>query len=95
MNRVDVGDFGGADHLRDVQVTFARSGRPDAHGLIGKAHVQRIPVRLGVNSDGGDAQLLAGIDHAQGDFTTIGNEDFSKHLSEGCVFRLLFLFDGP
>ena len=41
--------------------------------------MQRIPVGLGVDSDRGDAQFLARVDHAQGDFTTVGDEDFSKH----------------
>ncbi len=79
MDRVHVGDFGGADHLRDIQVAFAGARRPDAHGFVGEAHVQRVAVRLRVNRDRGDAQLLARIDHAQGDFTAIGYEDFSKH----------------
>ena len=83
MDRVDVGDFGGADHLRDVQVAFARAGRPDAHGFVGKAHVQRIAVRLGIDRDRGDAQFLARIDHAQGDLTAIGYKDFSKHFLSG------------
>src|SRR6266853_887367 len=80
MYRIDVSNFRGADYLRDVQVTLTRPRRPDADGFIGEAHVQRIPVRFGVNRDGGDSQFLARINHAQGDFTTIGNEDFSKHL---------------
>ena len=79
MDRVDVGDFRGADHLRDVQVAFARARRPDAHGFIRKAHVQRVAVGFGIDRDRGDAQFLARIDHAQGDFTAIGDQDFSKH----------------
>ena len=79
MNGVDVGDFGGADHLWNVQVTLARTRRPNAHGFIRKAHVQRVAVRLGIDRDRGDTQFLARIDHAQGDLTAIGYEDFSKH----------------
>ena len=44
MNGVHVGDFRRADHLRNVQITFAAARRPDAHGFIRKAHVQRIAV---------------------------------------------------
>ena len=79
MDRFDVRDFGRADDLRDVQVTFARSRRPDANGFIGESHVERVPVGFGIDRDRGNAQFLARIDDAQGDFTAIGNEDFSKH----------------
>ena len=97
MNRIDVGNLGGADHLWNVQVTFARSWRPYTHRLIGEAHVQRVPVRLGVDGNRGDAELLARIDDAQGDFTTIGNEDFSKHFRpvEPKTRRLLLFARGP
>ena len=72
MNGVHVGDFRGADHLRDVQVTLAAAGRPDANGLIRKAHVQRIAIRFGIDSDGGNTQFFARADDAQRDFPAIG-----------------------
>ena len=40
MDGVHIGNFRGADHLRNVQVALAAARRPDANGLIGKAHVQ-------------------------------------------------------
>ncbi len=51
MDRVDVGDFRRADHLRNIQIALAAARRPDANGLIGKAHMQGIAVRLGINGD--------------------------------------------
>jgi hypothetical protein len=79
MNGVHVGDLGGADHLGDVQVAFGAARRADAHRLVGKAHMQRVAIRLGIDGDGGDAQFLAGADDAQGDFAAVGNQDFAKH----------------
>ena len=33
----------------------------------------------GMHGDGGDAELLAGAQHPQGDFAAIGYEDFIEH----------------
>jgi len=59
VNGVDVGDFRGADHLRDVQVTFCAAGRTDADRFIGKADVQGVAVGLGIDGHGGNAEFLA------------------------------------
>ena len=73
MDRVDVGDFGGADHRGNVEVAFVQARRADADGLIGKADVQRVAIGLAVDGDGLDAELLAGADDAQGNFPAIRN----------------------
>ena len=44
MNRFGVGDFGGADHRRNIQIAARALGRADADGLIGKARVQAVAV---------------------------------------------------
>jgi hypothetical protein len=36
-------------------------------------------VGFGIDRDGADAEVLAGRNDPQGDFTTIGDKDFSKH----------------
>ncbi len=71
VNRFGVGDFGGADETRDIQITFATRARPDAHGFIGKAHVQRIGISYRVNRDGFDTQLFASPNDAQGNFAAV------------------------
>ena len=73
MDGIDVGDLGGADHRRNVEVAVGKPRRPDADGFVGKAHVQRIAVGLAVNGDGLDAQFLAGANDAQGDLTAVRN----------------------
>jgi hypothetical protein len=79
MNGVHVGDFRGADYVGDVQITFAAARRPDAHGFIGKAHVQRIPVGLRIDGDRLDSQLLARADDPQGDLAAVGYQNFVEH----------------
>src|SRR5258708_11459720 len=79
MDRIYVRDFSRADHSRNVQVTQRELGRPDADRLVGEAHRQRVAVRLAINGDGADAQLLARADDAQGDLSAIGNQDFLEH----------------
>ena len=75
VDGVDVGDLGGRDDAILAQVRIlARSG-PDADGLVGELHVQRLLVGLGIDRDGLDAQLPARADDAKGDFAAIGDED--------------------
>ncbi len=79
MNGVNVRDFGGTDHLRNIQVAVAGARRADADGFIGEAHVERIAVGFGIDRDGLDAQFPARGHDAQGNFTAIGDQNFSKH----------------
>jgi hypothetical protein len=81
MNRVDVGNLGGADHRWNIQVAARTLGRPDADGLVGKTHVQAVAIRFRINGDGLDAQVFAGADYAYGDFAAIGDQDFLEHVS--------------
>ena len=73
MDRVDVGDFGSADHGGNVEVAFVQARRPDADGFIGEANVQRVAIGFAVDGDGLDAELLAGADDAQGNLPAVRN----------------------
>src|SRR5215469_4793327 len=79
MNSFDVGDFGGADHRRNIQVAFRRTWRANADRFIGKAHVQRVAVGYAVDRDGTHVEFFARADNAQGDFTAVRYEDLLKH----------------
>src|SRR5690606_18111286 len=82
--RVDgfgIGDFGGRDDGRHVQVAFARGRRPDAHGFVGQAHVLGVAIGLGVHHHRLDAELAAGALDAQRDLAAIGDQDFFEHIS--------------
>jgi hypothetical protein len=79
MDRVGAGDLGRGDQARNVEVRFARRRGPDADVVVGEAHVQRLAIGLGVDSDRLDAQLAARADDAQRDFSAIGDENFVEH----------------
>jgi hypothetical protein len=79
MHRLDVGDFGRTDDCGDIQIALRQLRRPNADRLIGKADVQRIAVGLAVDRNRADAQLLARTDHAQCNFSAIGNQYLFEH----------------
>ena len=79
VDGVGGGDLGGADDGRDVEVALARRRGPDAHGLVGEAHVERARVDLGVDGDGLDAELAARAQDAQRDLAAVGDEDLLEH----------------
>ena len=60
MDRLGVGDLGGADDGRDIKVAVGGARRADAHGFVGQAHVFRVAVGLGVDRHGLDAERAAG-----------------------------------
>src|SRR5690606_28556940 len=79
VDGLGIGDFGGRNNGRHVQVAFARRRRPDAHGFIGKAHVLGIAVGLGMHDHRLDAEFAAGALDAQRDLAAIGDQDLFKH----------------
>src|SRR5713226_3969666 len=79
MDRIHIGDFRGADNLRDIQIAFAASRGADTYGFVGKAHRERVAVRFRINGDGGDAQFFTGANNPQGDLPAIGYKDFLEH----------------
>jgi hypothetical protein len=44
--------------------------------MVGERGVERLRVRIGVDGHRFDAHLAARTDHADGDLTTIGDQDF-------------------
>ena len=81
MDGIHVGNFGGADHSRNIQIALRKRRRADADGFVGETHVQRIAVGFAVNRNRADAQFLAGANHPQSDFATVRDEDFLEHLA--------------
>ena len=79
MNGIGVGHFRGTDNCRDVQVGLGGRGRADADCFIGQSYVHQIPIRLGINRHGANAQLLAGAQDTQGDFAAVGNDNLFQH----------------
>ncbi len=79
MDGVHVGDFGRADHGGNVQIALRQLRRANANRLIGKAHMQRIPVRLAVDCDRADAEFLACANDAQSDLAAIRYQNLLEH----------------
>src|SRR6266481_3321924 len=79
MDGVDVRDFGRADYSRDVEITQRQLRRSDANRLIGKTHVERIPVCLAVDRDRADAEFLACANDAQCNLAAIRYQNFLEH----------------
>ena len=104
VNRVDVGDLGGADDRGDVQVAARALGRSDADRLVGKADVRAVAVGLGIDRHRLDAQFLASADDADCNFAAVGDEDLLKSVrmanraspySTGCPFITSLLSTMP
>jgi hypothetical protein len=60
----------------DAQIAFRRGARADVDGLIGLAHMPRIPIAVGIDRDRRNAHLAAGAHDPDGDLTPVGDEDF-------------------
>ena len=64
---------------RDVEVAGRGGRRPYANGLVGELDVLRLGVRFRMDDYGFNAQFAAGALDAEGDFPSIGNENFLEH----------------
>jgi hypothetical protein len=81
--RVDcfyVGNLGSADNRGYIQITVGALGASDADGLIGKTHVKRISICLGIHRDAAYPKFFAGAYNPKGYFAPVGNEYLRKHV---------------
>jgi hypothetical protein len=69
VDRVGVGGPGGGDHLVDREVAA------DPDGVVGLAHVRRLPVEVGVDRDAAQARRAAPADDPQRDLAAVGDQD--------------------
>ena len=79
VDGVGAGDLAGRQDGGDVEVAVFRRRRPDAHALVGEAHMHGVGVGGRMHRDRRNAELLAGAQHAQRDLAAIGDEDFIEH----------------
>ena len=75
MNRLNVGNLGGAYDPRDVQIALGTFGRANTDGFIGQLQVWRIGVGLGLDYHRFDAKLMTGANDPQRYLTTISYQD--------------------
>ncbi len=79
VDRLHVAHFGGADDAVDLEVAFLAGSVADADSLVSQLNVERVGVRLRIDSQRADTQLTARTNDAHGDFTAIGYQDFVEH----------------
>ena len=79
MDGVDVGNFGSGDDGGNVEVAVGGARRANADGFVGEAHVQRVAIGFAIDGDGTNSEFTARVEHAQSNFTAIGNQDLTKH----------------
>jgi hypothetical protein len=79
MNGVNVRDFRGADDSVNAKIAFAAGALADANRFIGELHMHGVGVRLGVDRNRADIELLARPDDAHGNLTTVGDQYFFEH----------------
>ena len=72
--------LGGGQNLGLVQVGFAGAFAHQRYGFIGGGDVQAVAVFMGVNGNAADAHGFEGTDGADGDFASVGDEDFLEHV---------------
>ena len=82
MNRLDVGNFGGADDARNVEVAIDRRRRADADRLVSQSQVRSVAVGFAENGDHLHAQIAAGANHSQSNFTAVRYQNALKHSSQ-------------
>src|SRR5438477_1982352 len=79
MHRFRSGDFARRHDRRDVEIAFAHRRRTDAHALISKPDMHRLFIRRRMHGDRLHAQLPAGSEYPERDFTAIGDEHLVEH----------------
>ncbi|MNS72903.1 hypothetical protein D3C72_1063270 [compost metagenome] len=79
VNRLRIRHFSGADDGGHVQVAQGRLCRADTNGFVGQLDVFRVLVGFGVDYNRFNAHFAAGALNTEGNFTTVGNQDFFKH----------------
>src|SRR5262249_37277003 len=84
MHRGGAGGVASREQGRGGGGTVFCCGGDDANAFIRQTYMHRVFVCGGVYRDRGNAQLLAGAQHPQRDFSAIGNEDFVEHPRRLC-----------
>ena len=77
--------LGGEQDQLGLEVAFRGRCRPQAHRLVRHQHVGGARVGIGINRDRLDPHALRGAEHAAGDLTAIGDQDFLEHARSSIV----------
>jgi hypothetical protein len=80
MHRIGARDLAGGQDLRNVEIAFAGIRRANTHAFVRQAHMHGVCIGSGMHRDRTDAQFFASAHHAQGDLTTVGDQNFLEHV---------------
>ena len=79
MDRFRFGFLGRGDDLIHHKVGLRGGRGADENGFVGHLDMDGVAIRLGIDRDRLDPHPFRGLDHAAGDFATVGDEDFFEH----------------
>ena len=79
VDRVGLGDLGGRDDVRDVEVAVGGRRRPDADRLVGEPDVHRVGVGGRMDRDRPDPHVVRRAVDAQRDLAAVGDQDLLDH----------------
>ena len=79
MYGLGIGDLGCRNNGRHIEVALSRWRRADANGFFCQFDVFGFTVRLGIDHDSLDSQFAASALYPQGNFATVGDQDFFEH----------------
>ncbi|SKS03721.1 Uncharacterised protein [Mycobacteroides abscessus subsp. abscessus] len=77
MYCVRAGERGSGDDPVDVEVGLSGRRAGKVHGLVGVGDVPRVGVGVGIDRDGGDAEIAASAEHPPRDLATVGDQDLA------------------
>ena len=79
VDRLGASLFGHLDDLVRQQIAFRCRRRPDQHSFVCLAHMRRVGIGLGINSNTANAHALGGSHDTAGDLAPIGNKQRIDH----------------
>ena len=82
MNGIHAGLAGDIYNTIDAQIAFTAWRRPDTVGLIGIPHVECGTVGFREYRNRVNTALLAGTQHTNSNFTSVGDQHLFKHLAD-------------
>ena len=79
MDSVGAGLLGGSKDLVDHQVALSGGAAAEGKGLVGKAHMKGVAVRICVHRDRLQPGVAAGSDNSDGNFAAVSDQ-YGAHL---------------
>ena len=74
MNRLGTRGLRRVNDGADVKVAVLRRGRADEHGLVGKRHVHRLAIGVGIDRDRAQTHALGRADDPARNLAAVGNQ---------------------